>query len=74
MKIWSIICSVAAYVLSCAMCAVVAYNYSGLLCDIEHAGASAPAELAFLCAVPFLVPIFACVALAIVFYRKSTQK
>lgn len=74
MKIWSIICSVAACVLSCVMCAVVAYNYRGILCDIEHAGFSAPADLAFLLAIPFLVLISVCVLLAIVFYKKSKQK
>ena len=74
MKIWSIICSVASYILSCAMCAVVAYNYRGILCDIEHAGFSAPADLAFLCAIPFLVLISVCVLLDVVFYVKSNQK
>ncbi len=56
--------------LSNVMCAVVAYTYRGILCDIEHAGFSAPASLAFLYVIPFLIAIAICVVLAIVFYKK----
>lgn len=54
-----------------AMCAVVAYTYRGVLCDIEHAGFSAPASIAFLYAVPFAIAIAVSIALAVVFYKKS---
>jgi len=53
------------------MCFVVAYNYRGMLCGIEHRGFSAPASIAFLSAIPFLTGIIMCVVLAIRFHRKS---
>ena len=59
-----------AVVLSHIMCIVVAYNYRDALCAIEHAGFSAPAEIAFLYAVPFVIGIVVCVVLAAVFYKK----
>jgi hypothetical protein len=63
-----------AIILSDIMCAVVAYNYRDLLCRIGHGGFSAPAEIAFLLAIPFLAAIIACIILAIVFHRKSVAK
>ena len=74
MKRLSVVLFVITAVLSDVMCAVVAYNYRDILCSIEHAGFSAPADLAFLYAVPFLVAIAVCLVLAIVFYRKSREK
>ena len=59
-----------AIVLSDIMCFVVAYNYRGLLCGIEHDGFSAPASIAFLTAIPFAVGIVVCVVLAIRLYKK----
>ena len=70
MKRWSNLFAVLVIVLSHAMCAVVAYVYRGILCDIEHAGFSAPADLAFLYAVPFLIAIAACVGLAVWLRRR----
>ena len=61
-----------AILLSDIMCFVVAYNYRGLLCGIEHAGFSAPASIAFLAALPFAVGIIVCVILAIRLYKKYT--
>ena len=61
-----------AVLLSDAMCAVVAYNYRAMLCAIAHDGASAPASMAFLSALPFLAGIILCIALAI-FFRKKSQ-
>ena len=59
-----------AVALSSAMCFVVGYNYRDMLCGIEHCGYSAPASVAFLSAIPFLVGILACIALSVLFYRK----
>ena len=60
-----------AIILSDVMCFVVAYSYRGMLCGIEHAGYSAPAGIAFLSAVPFLLGIIVCVILAIKFCKKA---
>ena len=46
-----------AILLSDIMCFVVAYNYRDMLCGIEHAGYSAPANVAFLSAIPFGIGI-----------------
>lgn len=53
------------------MCIVVAYNYRGMLCGIEHGGYSAPASVAFLYAIPFIIVILVCAIFAYVFYKKS---
>ncbi len=74
MKRISIVFWTIAAVLSDVMCFVVAYNYRDILCGIEHKGFSAPADIAFLCAIPFLTAIAVCIVLAIVFYRKSKEK
>ena len=71
MKKISYIFAVLAILLSNSMCAVVAYNYRDILCDIEHAGFSAPASIAFLYAIPFAIGIIACLVLAIIFRRKA---
>lgn len=60
-----------AVLLSDIMCFVVAYNYRDMLCGIEHAGFSAPASMAFIYAIPFLIGIAVCVVLSIRFYKKS---
>ena len=70
MKKLSIVFGGLAIILSCVTCAVVAYSYRGILCDIEHAGFSAPASIAFLYAIPFMVCIIVCAGLAIRFYKK----
>ena len=71
MKKWSYLFTALAVVLSDIMCFVVAYNYRGMHCGIEHRGFSAPASIAFLSAIPFLTGIIMCVVLAIRFHRKS---
>lgn len=60
-------------ILSHAMCIVVASNYTSMLCGIEHQGFSAPASTAFLYAIPFIIGIIICTALAYVFYKKSKK-
>jgi MFS family permease len=57
--------------LSDIMCFVVAFNYRDMLCGIEHRGFSAPAEIAFLIAIPFIIAIILCFILAFLFYRKA---
>ncbi|MBE6536128.1 MAG: hypothetical protein E7677_05870 [Ruminococcaceae bacterium] len=74
MKRLFIVFSALAVLLSDVMCAVVAYNYRGLLCGIEHKGFSAPADIVFLLAIPFLALIAGCAFLAVVFYRRSKKK
>ena len=70
MKKLSYLFTAFAIVLSDIMCFVVAYNYRGMLCGIEHAGYSAPASTAFLYAIPFVVGIVVCAILAIIFRKK----
>lgn len=70
MKKLSILFVILAIVLSDIMCFVVAYNYRSMLCGIEHAGFSAPASIAFLYAIPFVVGIIVCIALAVRFRKK----
>ena len=60
-----------AVLLSDIMCAVVAYNYCDMLWGIQYAGYSAPAETAFLSAIPFAVGIAVCTALALFFQKKK---
>lgn len=55
------------------MCAIVAYNYSSMVCGIEYKGYSAPASTAFLLGIPFLIGIIICVVLAIVFQKKAKE-
>ena len=52
------------------MCAVVAFNYGKMLWGIENAGYSAPANIAFLWAIPFLVAIAICIGLAVIIQKK----
>ena len=63
-----------AIVLSDIMCFAVAFNYRGMLCGIEHEGYSAPASIAFLTAIPFLIGIVACVILAIKYRKKKNRE
>lgn len=71
MKKLSYLFAALAIVLSDIMCFVVAYNYRDMLCGIEHAGYSAPANMAFLYAIPFAVGIIVCVVLIIIFRMKQ---
>ena len=62
---------VLALVLSHLMCFVVAWNYRDMLCGIAHNSYSAPAEIAFLTAIPYAVGIIVCGILAYIFRRKA---
>ncbi len=59
-----------ALMLSHVLCIVVAYDYRGMQCGIAHQGFSAPAETAFLSAIPFGAGILFCAGLAYFFHRK----
>lgn len=71
MKKLSYIFFALAILLSNVMCAAIAYDYRGLICAAEHQGFSAPANIAFIYAIPYLVAIIATLALAILCYKKS---
>ena len=58
--------------LSDIMCAVVAWNYCSMLWGIKYAGYSAPASTAFLLAIPFVIGIAICIALALFLKKKSS--
>lgn len=73
MRILSDCCCVIAILLSDIMCAVVAYNYCDMLWGIKYAGYSAPANTAFLLAIPYMIGIIVLAALA-VFFRKKSKK
>lgn len=65
---------VAAIILSNVMCANVAFEYCDMLWGIEYAGYSAPANVAFLFAIPYVIGITICLVLAYVFWRKSISR
>lgn len=71
MKKLSILFSVLGLVLSHVGCAVVATRYGEMVCGIAHRGFSAPAEIAFLTAIPFAASIAVCLILAAVFRKKA---
>ena len=71
MKKLSVCFWVLAALLSDIMCAVVAWNYCSMLWGIKYAGYSAPAPIAFLLAIPFVIGIAICIALALFFKKKS---
>ena len=48
-----------------AMTATTAYNYAAMECAIAHQGASAPASVALLSAVPFAAGIVICLIVSI---------
>ena len=63
--------SIMSILLSDTMRAVIAYVYQDMLCGIAHMGYSAPANVAFLYAIPFIIAIMICIVLAAFFYRKT---
>lgn len=73
MKKLSVFCFAMAVLLSDVMCAVVAYHYRGMLCGIQHKGYSAPAGVACVLAVPFLLGIALCGFFAWLFRKKEEK-
>ena len=71
MKRISLLLTIIALILSHIMCFVVAWNYRDMLCGIAHSSYSAPAEVAFLTAIPYAVGIMICGILAYIFRRKT---
>lgn len=65
---------VLAIILSNAMSAKVAFEYSNMLWGIKCAGFSAPANVAFVFAIPYLIGIIICLGLFLVTRRKSGLK
>lgn len=65
--------SALAILLSNVMCAVVAFSYCDMLYGIEYKGYSAPASVAFVNAIPFVIGIVTCMIIAGAFYRKATK-
>ena len=62
-----------AILLSEVMCAIVSYNYCDMKWGIQYAGYSAPVWTAFLTAIPFVLGMILCIALA-VFFRKKMNR
>ena len=60
-----------ALILSHLMCFVVAWNYRDMLCGIAHSGYSAPAEMAFLTAIPYAAGIIICGFLVYIFHKEE---
>lgn len=65
---------VVAIILSNVMSAKVAFEYSNMLWGIKYAGYSAPANVAFVFAIPYLIGIIICLGLFLVARRKSGLK
>ena len=53
------------------MTAVVGYNYAYMECAIAHQGASAPAYIAFLAGVPYIILIAICLIVIKVLKEKK---
>lgn len=71
MKKLSYLFTALAIVLSDIMCAVVAFNYRDMLCGIAHSCYSAPANVAFLSAIPFGIGIIICAVVAYTLHKKA---
>ncbi|MCL1905493.1 MAG: hypothetical protein FWG06_00620 [Clostridiales bacterium] len=59
-------------VLSYVMCARVAFEYCNMLWGIEYRGYSAPANTAFLLAIPYLFMIIFSFAVALILWKKHS--
>ena len=69
-KVIPIICSIIGLILSHIMVAHVSFAYRDMLCGIEHKGYSAPADVAYFYAIPYLLGIILLFIVAIVFWKK----
>lgn len=70
-KVLSRACIALAVLLSQVMCGVTAYQWADMACCIAHKGCSAPASVALLSAIPFLLAIALCGVFARVFGKKA---
>lgn len=69
-KILTITFHILSIILLCAMCIVVSSCFASYVCAIKHNGMSAPADVALLYAIPFIIAIAITSTLTIVFYKK----
>lgn len=69
-KLLSKLFTILAIATSYAMCLSIGYNYRDMLCGIEHAGFSAPAEIALLCVIPYAAIIILFLILAKILKRR----
>ena len=74
MKKLSVLFGFLAVLLSDVMCAVVAYHYCDMEWGVRYACYGAPASVAYLLAIPFVIAIAICVVLTIVFKRKASAQ
>ena len=58
-------------VLSHIMCAKIAYEYCNMLWGIKYLGYSAPANTAFMLAIPYLFVIVTSFALSFIYWKKQ---
>jgi uncharacterized BrkB/YihY/UPF0761 family membrane protein len=72
-KILAVVFGVITVLLLCAMCATVAFSYAEMICAMNHCGASAPPEVAFIFAIPFLIGIVISAALCVLFYKRHVK-
>ncbi|MBQ8425959.1 MAG: hypothetical protein IJX17_08110 [Clostridia bacterium] len=70
-KVLMISSFVISILLLCIMCSFVSYKYCDMTYAIKYKGASAPAEIAFLYVIPFIVAIIITSFLTYYFYKKS---
>ncbi len=70
MKKLSIVFGILAIILSDIMCAVVAYNYCNLNWLGKYGQTSAPASVAFVYIIPYIIGIAVCIVLSVVFLKK----
>ena len=71
MKTLTVMCQIAAVILSDIMCGVVAYYYCEMQWGAKYMGYSAPAGTAFLLAIPFIIGIAVFLILSRMFRKKS---
>ena len=63
-----------ALILSHVMCASVAFAYCTMLWGIQYAGYSAPADVAFLLILPYMLGIIAALVIAYVFWKNYRKQ
>jgi len=72
-KVLAIVFTVIGLFLSHAMCANVAFEYCNMLWGIKYAGYSAPADVAFLIAIPYLLGIIISFGIVFFIWKKSKK-
>lgn len=73
MKNLSTLFGILAILLTNVMCGVVGFNCGQMAWGVENAGYSAPASIALLLSIPYLIGIAVCVVLALVFRKRSAD-